>query len=188
MSKLEIILAIFILIFLPSLINSQEPEPLHINSTINLNVTTQGKLYNLIFTPEEIGENNYLSITTKPKEYQKPAFIYLYKEKDKPASPDYRNFSSQEIGTNILYIYHEDLNLDEEEMLSVFIGCLSETEIELKVDVGTQVVLQDYPKGFRHKYNLLMTSGESASVLFEMTKYYDATKKVLFIKIHNYIL
>ena len=180
MSKLEIIFAIFILIFLPSLINSQEPEPLYINSTLNLNVTTQGKLYNLIIKPEDIGENKYLSISTKPKDYQKPAFIYLYKEKDKPASPDYRNFSSQEIGTNILYIYHEDLNLDEEEMLSVFIGCLSETEIELKVDVGTQVVLQDYPKGFRHKYNLLMTSGESASVLFEMTKYYDATKKVLF--------
>ena len=183
MSKLEIIFAFFFLIFLPSLINSQiDPETLPINTTVTVTVTSQGKLYNLVVKPDDIKDNNYLSISTKPADYRKPAFIYVSYDTDEPASKDNRTISSQEIGTNILYISANELNITKEKTLSVFISSLFETEVELRADLGPNVVLQNYPLGFRHRFNLKMTSqsDESTNVFFEMTQPFEETKKVLF--------
>ena len=49
-------------------------------------------------------------------------------------------------------------------------------------EVGKKIVLQDYPLGFRHKFQLKMTSqsDESTNVFFEMTEPFEETKKVLF--------
>ena len=127
MSKLEIIFTFFFLIFLPSLINSQiDPETLPINTTVTVTVTSQGKLYNLVVKPDDIKDNNYISISTKPADYRKPAFIYVSYDTDEPASKDNRTISSQEIGTNILYISANELNITEEKTLSVFISSLFE--------------------------------------------------------------
>ena len=43
-------------------------------------------------------------------------------------------------------------------------------------------MLQNYPLGFRHRFNLKMTSqsDESTNVFFEMTQPFEETKKVLF--------
>ena len=183
MSKLEIIFTFFFLIFLPSLINSQiDPETLPINTTVTVTVTSQGKLYNLVVKPDDIKDNNYISISTKPADYRKPAFIYVSYDTDEPASKDNRTISSQEIGTNILYISANELNITEKKTLSVFISSLFETEVELRADLGPNVVLQNYPLGFRHRFNLKMTSqsDESTNVFFEMTQPFDETKKVLF--------
>ena len=183
MSKLEIIFTFFFLIFLPSLINSQiDPETLPINTTVTVTVTSQGKLYNLVVKPDDIKDNNYISISTKPADYRKPAFIYVSYDTDEPASKDNRTISSQEIGTNILYISANELNITKEKTLSVFISSLFETEVELRADLGPNVVLQNYPLGFRHRFNLKMTSqsDESTNVFFEMTQPFEETKKVLF--------
>ena len=188
MSKLEIIFTFFLLIFLPSLIQSQsEIEEIYINDKKTLSITSEGKLYKLVVRESDLEDKpNYISITTTPKDYLSPAFIYVSDSNDNiNASPDYRNFSSQEIGTNALYIYDSRIRTFEKEIsYSVFISCLNDTEIELKVEAGKQVVLQDYPLGFKHKFNILMTSEDPSNrVYFEMTKPFDEIKKVLFYAI-----
>ena len=188
MSKLEIIFTFFLLIFLPSLIQSQsEIEEIYINDKKTLSITSEGKLYKLVVRESDLEDKpNYISITTTPKDYLNPAFIYVSDSNDEiNASPDYRNFSSQEIGTNVLYIYDSRIRTFEKEIsYSVFISCLNDTEIELKVEAGKQVVLQDYPLGFKHKFNILMTSEDPSNrVYFEMTKPFDEIKKVLFYAI-----
>ena len=188
MSKLEIIFTFFLLIFLPSLIQSQsEIEEIYINDKKTLSITSEGKLYKLLVRESDLEDKpNYISITTTPKDYLSPAFIYVSDSNDNiNASPDYRNFSSQEIGTNVLYIYDSRIRTFEKEIsYSVFISCLNDTEIELKVEAGKQVVLQDYPLGFKHKFNILMTSEDPSNrVYFEMTKPFDEIKKVLFYAI-----
>ena len=188
MSKLEIIFTFFLLIFLPSLIQSQsEIEEIYINDKKTLSITSEGKLYKLVVRESDLEDKpNYISITTTPKDYLSPAFIYVSDSNDNiNASPDHRNFSSQEIGTNVLYIYDSRIRTFEKEIsYSVFISCLNDTEIELKVEAGKQVVLQDYPLGFKHKFNILMTSEDPSNrVYFEMTKPFDEIKKVLFYAI-----
>ena len=188
MSKLEIIFTFFLLIFLPSLIQSQsEIEEIYINDKKTLSITSEGKLYKLVVRESDLEDKpNYISITTTPKDYLSPTFIYVSDSNDEiNASPDYRNFSSQEIGTNVLYIYDSRIRTFEKEIsYSVFISCLNDTEIELKVEAGKQVVLQDYPLGFKHKFNILMTSEDPSNrVYFEMTKPFDEIKKVLFYAI-----
>ena len=188
MSKFETIFTFFLLIFLPSLIQSQSDiEEIYINDKKTLSITSEGKLYKLVVRESDLEDKpNYISITTTPKDYLNPAFIYVSDSNDEiNASPDYRNFSSQEIGTNVLYLYDSRIRTFEKEIsYSVFISCLNDTEIELKVEAGKQVVLQDYPLGFKHKFNILMTSEDPSNrVYFEMTKPFEGIKKVLFYAI-----
>ena len=159
MKSKKVFIWLLFLLFFQASIYSQEIETLNIDDDIDIEVTNEGKSYNLIINRTKIEyETNYLAISTTPDDFKKPAFIYVAYEGEQFASPDNRDYSSQELGINIIYI---NMNVIRDKStlrsLSVFISSLEETKVRLQAYYGSYVSLEDYPLGFRHKYSLLLT-------------------------------
>ena len=186
MSKNEIFISLLFISLLNNTIYSQIiPEPLNIDDDLYINATSEGKYFKLSLDKSKTSSNTqYLAISTTPDEYHKPAFIYLAYENSKFVSPDYRNFSSQEIGKNILYIKAKTFLFTEEiNSFNIFIYSLEETKVRLQVFVGEHILLQEYPKGFRHSVNLSILSDkdniDNFGAHFEINKAFNKTKKLL---------
>ena len=190
MKSKKVFIWLLFLLFFQASIYSQEIETLNIDDDIDIEVTNEGKSYNLIINRTKIEyETNYLAISTTPDDFKKPAFIYVAYEGEQFASPDNRDYSSQELGINIIYI---NMNVIRDKStlrsLSVFISSLEETKVRLQAYYGSYVSLEDYPLGFRHKYSLLLTpcSFEFLETHFELNKGFNKTKKVLFYALGEY--
>ena len=111
MNSHKFFIPLLFLLFSIQLIHSQEIETLNIDDDINIEVTKEGRSFNLIVNATKITtKTNFLAISTTPEEFKKPAFIYVaYGNDANFASPDNRVYSSQEIGRNIIYISKEDI-------------------------------------------------------------------------------
>ena len=184
----QIFIPLLFLLFSKELINSQEIETLNIDDDINIEVTKEGRSFNLIVNATKITtKTNFLAISTTPEEFKKPAFIYVaYGNDANFASPDNRVYSSQEIGRNIIYISKEDIK--KYSSFKVFISSLEETKIRLQAYCGNSIAYEDYPLGFRHKLKLSLTPGASddSQIHFELKKGFEKTKKVLFYCLGEY--
>ena len=174
---------LFILFFQTSIYSQITPEPLNFNDDIYIDVTNEGRYYKLSLNKDMINlETHYLAISTTPEEYLKPAFIYVSYENETFASLNYRNFSSQELGRNILYININDNMYNDVSNLNVYIYSLEETKVRLQVYLGENIFLQDFPPEFRHKINLSITTNDynNNKTHFEFNKKFNKTKTVLF--------
>ena len=124
-------------------------------------------------TEEQLSAGNILAFSTTPEEdFLKPGFIYASLEESIKSSLDYRNFSSQEMGQNILYINKNNLN--ENKNLHILIKSLTETNIRLKVSIINEIPLEENPL-IRHKLKISDISND----LITFTKKNNINKKIL---------
>ena len=180
MRKLSFIFSILLNFCFQSGIYSQ--KIINIRTKEKINITSTGANFTLELQMSDINiDDKYIAISTTPKDYLKPAFIYVTLDEGKSPSPDYRNFSSQEIGRNILYLksyffYQNPKNI------YIFIKSLEETEIELEIFKGSVINLAEFPMGFKHKLNLSLTSSseEFDNTHFEFKQKLKKTQKILF--------
>ena len=118
MQKLEFIFKIFLIFYTLSGIYSQNIINIGTNDTII--ITNTGANYILEIKSDEIKiQDKYIAISTTPIDNLKPTFIYLTLDEGKSASPEYRNYSSQEIGRNILYLKGSDF-YKKEAKINIF--------------------------------------------------------------------
>ena len=118
MQNIGFIFPIFLIIFFQSEIYSQ--NIINIGKKEDINITSAGSNFTLEIKKDEIDlEDKYIAISTIPKDYVKPAFIYVTLDEGKFPSPDYRNYSSQEIGRNILYLKGSDF-YKKEAKINIF--------------------------------------------------------------------
>ena len=180
MPKLEFI---FSLLFLISFHCSQKIE-INIGFNQSVDLTIEGALYSLEINANDIQkEDKFIAISTTPSDYLKPAYIYISSDVGQNPSPDYRNFSSQEIGRNIIYLRAWDYyQISEPIVLNIFIKPLFNTIVQLEVYKGNNINLGDFSVGVKHKLNLYMFSdfAETQGTHLVFRQNFDKTKKVLF--------
>ena len=180
MPKLEFI---FSLLFLISFHCSQKIE-INIGFNQSVDLTIEGALYSLEINANDIQkEDKFIAISTTPSDYLKPAYIYISSDVGQNPSPDYRNFSSQEIGRNIIYLRACDYyQISEPIVLNIFIKPLFNTIVQLEVYKGNNINLGDFSVGVKHKLNLYMFSdfAETQGTHLVFRQNFDKTKKVLF--------
>ena len=180
MPKLEFI---FSLLFLISFHCSQKIE-INIGFNQSVDLTIEGALYSLEINANDIQkEDKFIAISTTPSDYLKPAYIYISSDVGQNPSPDFRNFSSQEIGRNIIYLRACDYyQISEPIVLNIFIKPLFNTIVQLEVYKGNNINLGDFSVGVKHKLNLYMFSdfAETQGTHLVFRQNFDKTKKVLF--------
>ena len=180
MQNIGFIFPIFLFIFFQSEIHSQNIT--NIGTKENINITSAGSNFTLEIKKNELdSEDKYIAISTTPKDYATPAFIYVTLDEGKFPFPDYRNYSSQEIGRNIIYLKSSDF-YQKEARINIFIQSLTETEVELEIFKGSAINLSEFPAGFKHKLKLSLTSNseEANNTHFEFRKKFSKTQIVLF--------
>jgi hypothetical protein len=175
MPKLEFIFLILLFFSFHSL---KASEIINIGFNQNIEVKDLGSLYSLEIKVDEIKtEDKFIAISTTPVDYQKPAYIYIAPDGDQDPSPDYRKYSSQEIGRNIVYLRASDYyQISEPIVLNIFIQPLFDTKVQFEVYKGSNINLGEYSTGIKHKLNLFMFS----DIHFEFKQNFEKAKKVLF--------
>ena len=137
-------------------------------------ISSKGSYFYFESTEEQLSAGNILAFSTTPDEdFLKPGFIYASLEESIKSSLDYRNFSSQEMGQNILYINKNNLN--ENKNLHILIKSLTETNIRLKVSIINEIPFEENPL-IRHKLKISDISND----LITFTKKNNINKKILF--------
>ena len=107
MSKLNFrIFFIFFIFLQANILCEEEPIKISIDFSDELELNKENsfnKYFNLEYQEEDLEEGNILIITTNSENYLSPGYIYASLEEKNP-SPDSRQFSSQLLGKNNLYI------------------------------------------------------------------------------------
>ena len=186
MTKFEIIFSILFILCFQAAYHSQEtPETIHIGHSATITVTKEGIYYTLEIRTDDINVNTdkFIAISTTPQEFHKPAYIYMTFDDDLHPSPDNRKYSSQELGRNILYLKGSDYaGLSSNKKLNLFIKSLEETNIKFEVYKGSEINLEDYQLGMRHKIKLSLVSDSEESNIthFKFNKTFSKERKILF--------
>jgi len=185
MNSHKFFISLLLLLFFPASIYSLEEEILNIDDDIYIDVTKEGRLFKLMLNQSKTNSStNFLAISTTPEDFMKPAFIYVARENSdsRPASPDYRGYSSQEIGKNIIYIPKKPATEYGYEYFSVFISSLEDTKVRLQAYYGSYISLEEFPQGFKHRTEISQSNPDikTTKELFRINKGFEKTKKVLF--------
>ena len=144
-----------------------------------MDLRKEGLFYKLKLEQDLLKSNTFIAISTSPENYLKPAFIYASSEENTFPSLDNRNYSSQEIGTNILYLKTDDFI--NNSYLNFYVYSLENTTITLTTYVNNSILLNQYPEGFRHKLKLSLTKNDEDKIVhIEFNKKFEKNKKVLF--------
>ena len=176
-----ILLSLLFFSSLISLINSQDIPEIKVGDKISIKVEpNKNILYNFVISNEQLAEGQLFVFSTKPEEYLKPAFIYISLTQEKPPSPDNRDFSSQELGQNIIFINKAEIENQEgdKKYLYICINSLEETTVELEVNF-IKIISLDLYKGFKPKLKLKdISSNNLISFNYNKTEY-NNKKKIL---------
>ena len=176
MLKFKTIFSFVFFLFFQTVIYCQQTIKIGDKNTIDL--TPEGKHFILQIESEKIIDKKILGISTSPRNFAEPAFIYIACDGTDP-SPDNRKYSSQELGLNIIYLNVRDF--EGGSQIKIFIKSLVNSTVELSVFVDTAIHLDQFPEGFRHKYNLTFGNGsDSENVKIEFRKNYSKNTRVLF--------
>ena len=173
---------LFLLFYLGPFSQCQEFSEITIGEKVSINVEPKNPLFfKFIVTQNEIDQGQFLAFSTTPLDYLLPVFIYISKTSNPKPSPDNREFSSQELGQNIVYINKNEIMEQEGEKKFLYI-CLKSFETasaEFEVSLLKTISLEKY-KGFRHKVKL-EDFIDSFLITFSYNKTNDNNKKKILI-------
>ena len=152
MSKLYFFISLLFLINLQANIFCEdEPEKITINFNDTITLDSENsftKSYILEFSEEQLEEGSILEISTDPSNYAIPAYIYCSFSNEKP-SADSREFSSQTLGKNIIYI--NSSKMKGHEQLFINIHSSKETNAEIFVLQKNEIHISEKQKKINFK-------------------------------------
>ena len=129
---------------------SQDIEPHELIEEINLNYNNYNeKKYNFSYDQNQIENKNIIHIITKTDDFSNP--VYLYASFDEKVSEDNRIFSSQNIGTNELYINLSKYNQTKLYILAKIRKEVSSANVNLTAKLIDKIELTDENRKARFK-------------------------------------
>ena len=147
MSKFQFfIYFLFLIIFQANIFCQDEPEKVSINFNDTLTLDSENsfnKFYVLEFSEEELEEGSIIEISTTPTNYAIPAYIYCSFENENP-SADSREFTSQTLGKNIVFI--NSSKMKGHEKLYINIHSSKETEINIFILKKNEIYISPQSK------------------------------------------
>ena len=147
MSKLNFfIYFIFIIFFQINILCEEDPTKIQLGFSDTLKLTKENSFnnfFNLEYTEEELTENSILVISSNSEEFLSPGYIYASFDTKNP-SPDLRQFSSQLLGKNNLYI--NSSKLKEHKNLYINVNSLKETSVTFEVSLKTEIIISEETK------------------------------------------
>ena len=147
MSKLNFrIFFIFFIFLQANILCEEEPIKISIDFSDELELNKENsfnKYFNLEYKEEDLEEGNILVITTNSENYLSPGYIYASLEEKNP-SPDSRQFSSQLLGKNNLYINISKLKKNKN--LYINIHSLKEAKVSFNVTLSKEISISHEEK------------------------------------------
>ena len=140
MSKLHFCAYFIFLTFLQIIVLCEdEPQKIQFGFSDTLELSKDksfNKFFNLEYTEEELIEGSILVISSTSEDFLSPGYLYASFEAKNP-SPDSRQFSSQLLGKNNLYI--NTSKLKEHKNLYINVNSLKETRVLFEVSLIKEI-------------------------------------------------
>ena len=155
MSKLRFIFSLLLFFYYSQLLVYCAKIPI-IEIGIGTKVKISSKnntLYDFVISEDQLKQGKFVVFSTNTEKYLKPAFIYISITNKTSPSPDDRDFSSQELGNNIIFVnnsYLQKNEVDSKYHLYVKILLMYETTVEFEVYQLNNIPLENY-HGIRTK-------------------------------------
>ena len=176
MSKFNFYFYFILTIFLTTNIFCQvEPTKISIGFTDTFKLSKENSFsnfYDLEFTEEELVEGSILVISANSEDNLSPGYIYASLETKNP-SPDARQFSSQTLGKNNLFI--NSSKLKQNKNLYINVHSLKESTISFEVSLKTEIYISQEEKKINFKLS------DISKIYFSPKEI--ASKKLLFYSI-----
>ena len=142
MKNFKLFISILLLFISQSNILCQdEPEKISIGDSKELSLTKDNSFnsfFVLEYTEQDLSNGDILVISSTPDSYLTPGYIYSSFEETKP-SADKRQFSSQNLGKNSLFI--STSKLKEQSKLYINIHSLQESKIKLELNLKKEIYI-----------------------------------------------
>ena len=152
MSKLNFrIFFIFFIFLKANILCEEEPIKISINFSDEFELNKDNsfnKYFNLEYKEEDLEKGDILFISSNSDNYLTPGYIYASFEEKKP-TPDSRQFSSQLLGKNNLYINISKLK--KYKNLYINIHSLEETKISFNVSLSKEITISQEEKKINFK-------------------------------------
>ena len=176
MVNFKLLISLLLLFISQSYILCQvEPEKISIGDTKELSLTKENSFnsfFYLEYTEQDLSNGDILVISSTPDSYLTPGYIYTSFEEANP-SADKRQFTSQNLGKNNLFI--STSKLKEKSKLYINIHSLQESKIKLELNLKKEIYISPDEKKVSFK-------------LSDLTQVYFSPKDITSNKILFYAL
>ena len=191
MSKLNFRIIFIFLIFLQANILCEE-EPIKISIDFSDEFVLSkdnsfNKYFDLEYKEEDFSEEDILVISSNSDNYLTPGYIYASLEEKNP-SPDSRQFSSQLLGKNYLYINISKLKKNKNLYLNIH--SLKETKVSFNVSLSKEISISQEEKKVYFKLSDISQVYFSPKDIFSnKLLFYGLGENINYFKMNvNYIL